>query len=212
MVGTGSAFWTALANAVNNGTGVQRGPSRLVVANAGGTTVAPAAFTWPFTTGVQGLDGASVTSTQLVGTDVAPRLGMYALRGQGCSIALLADADDATQWTTQAGFALSEGIYMILTGPAGDTITNAVIVKGFAGVDTYACKLMFGDWVWWNDQVNVATRLVSPQGFVAGRLSNLSPEQSEPQQAALRRGRHAEIRHARHRPDDHLLRRRAAAR
>ena len=37
---------------------------------------------------------------------------------------------------------------------------------------------MFGDWLWWSDQVNGTVRLVSPQGFVAGRLANLSPEQS----------------------------------
>jgi phage tail sheath protein FI len=37
---------------------------------------------------------------------------------------------------------------------------------------------MFGDWLWWSDQTNGTLRLVSPQGFVAGRLSNLSPEQS----------------------------------
>ena len=49
---------------------------------------------------------------------------MYALRGQGCGIAMLADADDPDYWTTQAGFGLQEGIYMILTGPAGDTIQN----------------------------------------------------------------------------------------
>ena len=36
-------------------------------------------------------------------------------------LALLADADDPTQWTTQAAFGLSEGVYMILTGPAGDS-------------------------------------------------------------------------------------------
>jgi phage tail sheath protein FI len=37
---------------------------------------------------------------------------------------------------------------------------------------------MFGDWLWWSDQVNNTIRLVSPQGFAAGRLANLSPEQS----------------------------------
>jgi phage tail sheath protein FI len=103
---------------------------------------------------------------------------MYALRGQGCGIALLADADDPTQYTTQAGFGLGEGIYMMLTGPAGDTITNAVSMKQQVGLDSYAAKLMFGDWLWWSDQVNGAIRLVSPQGFAAGRLANLSPEQS----------------------------------
>ena len=103
---------------------------------------------------------------------------MYALRGQGCGIALLADADDPTQWTTQAGFGLQEGIYMILTGPAGDTIQDAVAIKSQAGLDSYSAKLMFGDWLWWSDQVNNTIRLVSPQGFAAGRLANLSPEQS----------------------------------
>jgi phage tail sheath protein FI len=38
--------------------------------------------------------------------------------------------------------------------------------------------MMFGDWIYWYDQTNALTRLVSPQGFVAGRLANLSPEQS----------------------------------
>ncbi len=179
ITGAGAAFWTALSAAVNNGTGPQRGPSQLVVTNPGGTVTAPVGFTWPFTAaGVQGTDGAGITAAALVGVDIAPRRGMYALRGQGCSIGLLADADDPTQYSTQAGFALSEGIYMVLTGPAGDTISNAVLIKGFAGVDTFACKLMFGDWVWWNDQVNGTIRLVSPEGFVAGRLANLSPEQS----------------------------------
>ncbi len=119
-----------------------------------------------------------MTAATLVGVDVPPRQGMYALRTQGCSIGVLADTDDPTQWTTQAEFGLSEGLYMVLTGPAGDTIQNAVATKQAAGLDTYAAKLMFGDWIWWNDQTNQTMRVVSPQGFVAGRLANLSPEQS----------------------------------
>ncbi len=63
-------------------------------------------------------------------------------------------------------------------GPSGDTIANAVAAKLVAGLDTYAVKLMFGDWVYWNDPTNAQVRLVSPQGFTAGRLANLSPEQS----------------------------------
>jgi phage tail sheath protein FI len=103
---------------------------------------------------------------------------MYALRGQSCSIVLLADVDDAATWVIQAGFGLQEGIYMIMTGPASDTIENAVSTMQTVGLDSYSAKLMFGDWLWWSDQVNGMVRLVSPQGFVAGRLANLSPEQS----------------------------------
>jgi len=114
----------------------------------------------------------------LVGRDDAFRTGMYSLRGQGCGLALLADADDPQTWTAQAEFSLDEGVYMVLTGPAGDSISNATVVKQTMGLDCYSTKLMFGDWLWWSDQTNGLIRLVSPQGFAAGRLANLSPEQS----------------------------------
>jgi hypothetical protein len=179
LVGDGAAFWTGLAAAVNSGLGPQRGPSLLVVASAGGTTASPAPFSLILGASSAGSDGATqVGSDQLVGADMAGRTAMYALRGQGCGLALLADADDCTTWTTQAGFGLDEGIYMILTTPAGDTIANAVTTMAAAGLDSYGAKLMFGDWLWWSDQVNNTVRLVSPQGFAAGRLANLSPEQS----------------------------------
>jgi Bacteriophage tail sheath protein len=177
--GTGAQFWISLATAVNQGQGSQRGPSQLVIASAGGATAPPMAFATTLGVSTPGSDGAAnVSSAQLVGMDIPPRTGMYALRGQGCGIAVLADSDDPNQWTTQATFGLQEGIYMILTGPAGDTIQNAVTVMQQAGLDSYSAKLMFGDWLWWSDQVSGAIRLVSPQGFAAGRLANLSPEQS----------------------------------
>jgi phage tail sheath protein FI len=177
--GTGAAFWQALADAVNKGQGAQRGPSQLVVATTGGTSATPSAFAWTFSGGVSGTDGVTnVNGGWLVGQDVPPRSGMYALRGLGCSIGVLSDQDDPSYWTAQAQFGLAEGVYMILAGPAGDNIGNAVNTKQNYGLDSYACKLMFGDWIWWNDQTNMTQRVVSPQGFVAGRLANLSPEQS----------------------------------
>jgi hypothetical protein len=179
VAGTGTQFWINLAAAINTGNGSQRGPSQIVIATPGGTSVTPAALAANFATGTPGTDGTTtITTATLIGVDTIPRRGMYALRGQGCSIAVLADADDSSQWTTQAAFGLAEGVYMILTGPSSDAIGNAVAIKQSSGLDTYACKLMFGDWVWWNDQVNACLRLVSPQGFTAGRLANLSPEQS----------------------------------
>jgi phage tail sheath protein FI len=179
LSGTGAQFWTALASAVNNGQGPQRGPSQILVANAGGATSPPSPFNVRLGATTAGSDGASaISATHLVGTDVVPRAGMYALRGQGCGIALLSDSDDPSRWSVQAAFGLQEGVYMILTGPAGDTIQSAITVAQQAGLDSHAAKLMFGDWLWWSDQVNGTVRLVSPQGFVAGRLANLSPEQS----------------------------------
>jgi phage tail sheath protein FI len=173
-----AVFWTNLANAVNTGTSALRGPSQLVVASLGtATTTAPQALSNQ--TLIGGTDGATgVTAATLVGQDTLPRRGLYALRGQGCSLGLLADVDDTTQLSVQAQFALSEGLYIIATGPSGDTIANAISAKQTAGLDSYAVKYMHGDWIYWNDQTNGSIRLVSPQGFTAGRLANLSPEQS----------------------------------
>jgi uncharacterized protein len=173
---TGNAVWVAIANALNLGMGGVRGASQLVVATAGASTAAPVAGT---TTLTGGTDGATtITGTVLLGVDTTPRKGMYALRNTDVSVAMLADCDDSTTWTNQVAFGLAEGVYMVATGPAGDTISNAVSAKSTAGIDSYTMKLMFGDWVYFNDTVNGQTRLISPQGFMAGRLSALSPEQS----------------------------------
>ena len=175
---TPAALWGNLVNAVNLGLGALRGPSQLCVASLGNaTTTQPAQLLGQSL--LNGSDGAAgVSVPALVGQDSLPRTGMYALRGQGCSLLVLADADDAAHWSDQAGFAQQEGLYAILTGPSGDGIPAAVAVKQRAGLDSYSAKLMFGDWVYWNDPVSGTIRLVSPQGFVAGRLANLSPEQS----------------------------------
>jgi phage tail sheath protein FI len=171
-------FWQNLVAAINFGKGPLRGPSNIVQASLGtATAAAPSGFSPQSLTG--GSDGAvGVSSANLIGQDTVPRSGMFALRSQACGIGVLADLDDATTWTSQAAFGLSEGLYMILTGPVGQSISTAISLKQQAGLDSYATKLMFGDWVYWNDQTNGVMRLVSPQGFVAGRLANLSPEQS----------------------------------
>jgi hypothetical protein len=127
-----------------------------------------------------GTDGATtITATVLVGQDTIPRKGMYCLRSTGASVGMLADADDNTQWTLQAAFALSAGIYMIGVTPAGDTISNAATELSTAGIDCYGFKLLFGDWVYISDPVNGGViRMISPQGFAAGILANLSPQNS----------------------------------
>ena len=218
-----AALATALATAINQGSGDLRGPAKLVVASSSATTLTltakytgstgnalaasigpgskastsrltlqlpgelpeqfdnvgvstSAASTATFSGGTDGASG--VTSATLVGLDTVPRKGMYAFRGTGASVAFLADADDSTQWSAQVAYGLSEGTYMVMTGPAGDTITNAASAKATAGIDSYAGKLLFGDWVYVNDNVNGQVRLISPQGFAAGKLAALSPEQS----------------------------------
>ena len=176
LTGSGNALWVAMASAINNGQGPMRPASRFITAAAGVGTTAAASATYTLSGGTDGV--TTITASVIIGVDTTPRTGMYALRGQGCSIGLLSDFDTSASWTTANTFGLAEGIYMILAGPASDTIANAVTVKNGAGLDSYACKMMFGDWIWWTDPVSGVLRLVSPQGFVAGRLANLSPEQS----------------------------------
>jgi uncharacterized protein len=176
IAGTGNAFWVNLANAINLGTNGLRGPSALIVATAGVGTTAVSLATYSLANGTDG--ATTITSTVLVGVDTVPRKGMYALRSTGTSVAMLADADDTTLYTNQVAFGLSEGIYMIMVGPAGDTIANAVSTKATAGIDSYAAKILFGDWILFNDTVNGVQRLISPQGFIAGLLSNLAPQNS----------------------------------
>lgn len=176
IVGSGNALWVNMAAAINGGQSGQRGPSQFIVAAAGVGVTAPTLATYTLTGGTDG--AATITSSVLVGVDTVPRKGMYALRNTNTSIAMLADADDSTQWTLQVAYGLSEGTYMIMTGPAGDTIANAVTVKATAGIDAYTAKVLFGDWIYFSDTVNNQVRLISPQAFSAGRLANLSPEQS----------------------------------
>jgi len=147
-----------------------------VTASVGGGTTAPAAATYTLSGGTDG--AAGVTAATLTGSSTAPYSGMYALSGQGCSILDLCDSTDPSQWSTVEAFAAAEGTYAMLAGPAGETISSAISTQAAAGLDSPAVKLLFGDWLWWWDATNAVQRLVSPQAFAAGRLANLSPEQS----------------------------------
>lgn len=174
---TGNALWIAIASAVTNGNSALRAASTMVTAAAGAGTTAPALTTYSLAGGTDG--AASVTATTLLGQDTIPRKGMYALRNTGASVVALADCDDSTTWSTQVAYGLAEGAYMVSVTPAGDTIANAISTKASAGIDSYALKLIFGDWVYWVDTANNGVqRLVSPQGVVAGQLANLSPQNS----------------------------------
>ena len=176
IAGTGNALWVNIANAINLGQFGARGPSNLFIATAGAGTTDPTTAVYTASGGTDGAD--TVTGSTLLGVDSLPRSGLYALRGSGAQIGMLTDCDDSTTWTAQIAYGLGEGTYMVACGPSGDTINNAVSVKASAGIDSYALKLMLGDWVYFNDTTNGQIRLTSPQAFVAGQLGNLAPNQS----------------------------------
>lgn len=125
-----------------------------------------------------GTDGGTPTAAQFIGADdTDARTGMYALRNQGCALGFIHGLSDVTTASTQAVFGLGEGVYMIATGPSGDTIANAIAMSSGAGYASYGLKMMHGDWLYYTDDTN-GTMLVPSQAFVAGRLATLAPSES----------------------------------
>lgn len=176
---SGNALWAAVVQAINQGQSGIRGPSEYLRATLGAGASAPVVAQHALTGGTDGAD--NITTANMLGQDSIPRTGMYAMRNQGISIGMLADVSDSTSWSTQVSFALFEGIYMQIVGPSSDSISNAcgpTGTKAVAGIDSYAVKMIFGDWLYWFDTVNNQQRLVSPQGVFGGMLSNLSPQNS----------------------------------
>ncbi|MHA3052525.1 hypothetical protein [Acinetobacter sp. ANC 4640] len=176
ITGTGAAFWQNLVNAVNNGQYGIVGPSKLVVATIGVGTAAPNVVTTYTLTG--GTDGATtLTDAVMVGTDGAgnARKGMYSLRGTGAQVVNLVDVTDSTQWPAMLTYGLSEGAYVITQGPAGASYSTVSTSLNTAGADGYALKVLVGDWVYWYDQVNGISRMLSPATFSAAKIASLAP-------------------------------------
>jgi uncharacterized protein len=202
--GTGSAgsltanlsYWPNMAAAINNGISGLRGPSQRVTATAGSSTATPligganlgassVSTTWAsYVTGTNGTDGANPAvigqtgTPALIGQDAIPRTGMYALRASLVSIAALVDCDDSTTYTSQVAFGMSEAIYMVATGPNGQSVSSAITALATFGIDNFTFKLMLGDWCYINDPITGAQRMISPQGFVCGVMGNQVPSES----------------------------------
>ncbi|UZJ58556.1 phage tail protein [Pseudomonas sp. KU26590] len=181
ITGAGLTLWQNIVSAVNNGQSGIRGPSQLVIATVGATALAPVAVTQTiaFTAGTSG--NTTITDAVLIGVDGVTgtsRKGMYALRGSGSQVANLVDVTDSTQWPTMLTYGLSEGCYMITQGPAGASYVTVAASLTTAGCDSYALKVMVGDWVYWQDQVNGQQRMIAPATFAAAKIASLSPNQS----------------------------------
>lgn len=188
--GTGATFtmlWGVLSVAVTAGGSGYDSTSALSVTGGGGTggalgtlsissANAPKLQSYLLAGGTNG--STTINGSVMLGQDVVPRKGMYALRNTGASIVDLCDCDDNTTFSTQIAYGLSEGAYMQLVGPAGESIDSAAAVRQTLGIDSYAFKQIVGDWLYWLDTYNSQMRVVSPQGAFAGLLANLSPEQS----------------------------------
>lgn len=172
LTASGSGYTSAPGVGFTGGGGTGAAATAVV-----GSVNPPEAQTYVFSGGTNGI--ANVTSSELIGADVAPnRTGMYALRNSTSSVVILADVDDTTTWSTQVEYGLSEGSYMLLVGQSGESIATAITNKQAAGIDNYSAKVILGDWIYYNDTINNQLRVISPQGFIGGVLVSLSPEQS----------------------------------
>jgi hypothetical protein len=175
-VGTWNTFWVNLANVINNGNAFH-GQSFYVVAVAG-TAQIPPILSSPLTLS-GGTDGAAgVTDATLMGQDIVPRKGMYALRTANVDCFTLCDLSTVADYAAIAAFALSETCFAVFGSPSGDTIANCIATRKNAGVDSPWFKYILGDWASWYDSYNGVTRLINPAAFVIGLYGNLSPQQS----------------------------------
>lgn len=192
--GTGAAGTVTLSGGAvtaivmtNHGTGYTSAPTPSISGDGTGATAtatigsatAPAtpANPYTFTGGTNGISG--VSGTTLIGTDGSSRTGMYALRNTGVNLFALVDDDTSGNWTTQDSFAAQTGSQAILVGALSQTVSTAISTKNSASVSDDSVVVLVGDWINYLDTFNGGiTRLISPQGFYAGLMGNLSPEQS----------------------------------
>ena len=176
IAGTGNTFWSNLVNAINSGTSF-RGPSNFVIATLGSGTGAPTLSSPVTLTG--GTDGDSgVTDANLMGQDILPRKGMYALRGANVDGFTLCDLSTIADYAAIASFGLSETCLPVFGTTSGDTIPDALSIRINSGIDTPWFWLILGDWPTFYDSYNGVSRLINPAAFGLGIIGNLSPQQS----------------------------------
>lgn len=176
-----AATVTNVVNAITLGQSGVRGPSDIVTAAVAGSasSTQPTSGTSVTVNPTSGANGSAITSTSsLIGSlNGTTSTGLYALAGQGVSVGFLAGcAATGGDLTSMIAFGKAHGVYMVAALAADRTIAEAI--ADMAGKDSYVLKVLHGDHVLWYDGVNTQTRTVSPAGFVAGRMANLSPEQS----------------------------------
>lgn len=171
----GSGYTVESALTITGGGSTGGGAGTLVLGSASLPTP-NAVQTVSFSGGTDGTN--SVVAATLIGDDTtSPRKGMYALRNSNASVAMLTDVDVASTYPEQNTFALSEGLYMVAVEAAGmqNNVSTMISTLQGASVQSYALKVMGGDWIYFNDPFNGITRLVSPQGYVCGVLAVTPP-------------------------------------
>lgn len=176
ITGSGATLWANVAAAINNGNAT-RNASDIIVATVGAGTAAPTLGAPVTLSG--GTDGSTgVTDTTLLGSDAAPRTGMYALRHTQIDGFALCDHTTSSHWPTIDAYALSENALACQVAASGQTIAQVKAAKIAAGLDSPWTWLSGGDYPTFFDTVNGYARMVSPAAYMLGWIGNASPEQS----------------------------------
>lgn len=177
--GGAGVFWQNLANVINNGQGVLRGPSRLVTAsNVNAMAINPAVTPMTLASGTDGRSG--VTSSNFIGSSTAdPPTGIYQMTvmDPAPSVAVCVGNTDNTVFPTIQSLIDSLAIFTLFSFPTGTDIPTAVAATKSLGINTpnaAYCK----DWVYWYDQLTGQQKLVDPAVFIGARIASLSPENS----------------------------------
>lgn len=178
-LGTGTAFWTGLTNAINTGIQGVRGPSQLISAALGSPSAGPVAATSTLTGGT---DGRSVTTAELVGSNAtSPYTGVYALQNLNPVVGIvwasgLTDTTGAANFTSAVAATPAWGMFSAVFGAAANTTT---MLTALQALSITSLNISFvGNWIYWYDPVNGQIRAVPPYAFIGGTCATLSPEGS----------------------------------
>jgi phage tail sheath protein FI len=176
VIGSSGAFWSNLVQAINSGISGFRGPSLLVTATIGNSTLGPTIpTTATFTGGSDGRTG--ITTADLLGSDTAvPKTGLYSMRSllPAVNVVWIVGLTDSTAYAAMQGFADSEGCELLLTFPTGTSSSTAVTDKLGYAINDYNVTFV-KDWIYFYDAANGVTRLIPPLSTYGGVLATLPP-------------------------------------
>lgn len=169
-----TGFGAAALLAVNNGQGLARGPSQFVRASAAMTgTLLPKQQTYTL---AGGADGRAVTTAQLVGTNVSPPTGVWALQNTQfpVSVAWCCGLTDVTGLPTFQSFCDKFNVFGLFQFATGDSVSAVVTAVAAAGVLDYQIGYLKG-FVWFLDPITGNPRLITSYATAGGTIATLPP-------------------------------------
>jgi hypothetical protein len=172
---SGSLFWAALANAINNGISGVRGPSRFVTAGtATTTTLGPVLGQFALSGGNDGR--TSITTNQLLGNNNGTPSGIYTAQNVlfTPSVLWVAGLTDTTALSALVTFLTKNNIFGLFAFAIGTDVATAISTKATAGIYDYHIGFLL-DWQYYFDQVNGDVRLIDPNHACGGRIATLGP-------------------------------------